>query len=66
MFLTIVILPAPLASTQAPPAVVLVRLLVGALFLLILGAGACSLDARLYHRAACGQQTERPSSQERH
>lgn len=41
-------------------------MVLGALFLLVAGAGAWSLDARLYRRAARGQQAEHPSSEERH
>lgn len=38
----------------------------GALFLLVVGAGAWSLDAWVVQRAARSQQPERPSSEERH
>lgn len=41
-------------------------MILGAAFLLIVGAGAWSLDALIFKSAARGQQTERPSSEDRH
>lgn len=41
-------------------------IVLGAVFRLIAGAGAWSLDALMFKSAGRGQQAERPSSEDRH